>query len=97
VLVAPLGAGLLAADGWPDADAAAWGSVVFLALVTSILGYVGWYWALARGGIARIATVQFVQPFSGVALAALVLDERITLPLGLAGVAVLAGIALAQR
>jgi drug/metabolite transporter (DMT)-like permease len=96
-LVAPLGAGLLAADGWPDAGAAAWASVAFLAIVTSILGYVGWYWALARGGIARIATVQFVQPFSGVALAALVLGERITVPLGLAGVAVLAGIALAQR
>jgi drug/metabolite transporter (DMT)-like permease len=96
-IVLPLGVGLVAADGWPEADAAAWSSVVFLALVTSILGYVGWYWALARGGIARIATVQFVQPFSGVALAALVLGERITLPLGLAGVAVLAGIALAQR
>ena len=97
VLVAPLGVGLLAADGWPEADAAAWGSVIFLALVTSIIGYVGWYWALARGGIARIATVQFVQPFSGVALAAIVLGERITVPLGLAGVAILVGIALAQR
>jgi drug/metabolite transporter (DMT)-like permease len=97
MLVAPLGVGLVAADGWPEADAAAWGSVVFLALVTSIIGYVGWYWALARGGIARVATVQFVQPFSGVALAAIVLGERITLPLGLAGVAVLLGIALAQR
>jgi len=97
LLVAPLGAALVAADGWPQADAVAWGSVVFLAVVTSIVGYVGWYWALARGGIARVGTVQFVQPFSGVALAALVLHERITLPLAAAGVAILAGIAVAQR
>jgi drug/metabolite transporter (DMT)-like permease len=44
-----------------------------------------------------VGTVQFVQPFSGVALAALVLHERITLPLAAAGVAILVGIAVAQR
>jgi drug/metabolite transporter (DMT)-like permease len=91
-LVAPLGLGLLAADGVPSADAEAWAAVVFLALVTSIVGYVGWYWALARGGIARVATIQFVQPLSGIALAALVLGERITAPLGLAAAVVLAGV-----
>ena len=67
---------LLVRDGVPEADATAWGAVVFLAVVTSILGYVGWYWALDRGGIARIATLQFLQPLSGFALAAIVLDER---------------------
>ena len=91
-LVAPLGLGLLAADGVPRADAEAWAAVVFLALVTSIVGYVGWYWALARGGIARIATIQFVQPLSGIALAALVLSERLTPQLGLAAAVVLAGV-----
>jgi drug/metabolite transporter (DMT)-like permease len=96
-LVAPLGLGLVATDGLPDAGADAWAAVVFLAVVTSIVGYVGWYWALARGGIQRVATVQFVQPFAGVALAALVLGERLTLPLALAGLAVVGGIALAQR
>jgi O-acetylserine/cysteine efflux transporter len=97
VVMAPLGVGLVAADGAPSADAAAWGSILFLAIMTSIVGYVGWYWALARGGIARIATVQFIQPFSGLALAALVLDERITPELALPAAAVLAGVWIAQR
>src|SRR6478736_4508777 len=64
-VLAPLAIGLFAHDGVPDAGLKAWSSVVFLAVVTSILGYVGWYWALDRGGIARIATLQFLQPISG--------------------------------
>ena len=85
------------ADGVPHADAEAWGAVVFLALVTSILGYVGWYWALAHGGIARIAPLQFLQPLSGLVLAALVLDERLTWSLAVGAGAVIAGVAIARR
>lgn len=96
VIVAPLALGLLA-DGLPSAGADAWAAVVFLALVTSIVGYVGWYWALARGGIARVATLQFVQPLSGIVLAALVLGERVTAPLALAAAVVLAGVWIVQR
>ena len=73
-----------------------WGAVVFLALATSILGYVGWYWALAHGGIARIAPLQFLQPVSGLLLAALVLDERLSWPLGVGAAAVIGGVALAR-
>ena len=65
----------------PQAGATAWGAVLFLAVVTSILGYLGWYWALDRGGIARIATLQFLQPVSGFVLAALVLGENVTVPI----------------
>jgi drug/metabolite transporter (DMT)-like permease len=97
VVVAPALAGPLAADVPPSAGVAAWGSIVFLALVTSIVGYVGWYWALARGGIARISTIQFLQPFSGLPLAALVLDEDFTAPLLAASAAILLGVWIAQR
>ncbi len=76
IVLAPLAAGLFVRDGVPDAGAKAWAAVVFLALVTSIVGYLGWYWALDRGGIARIATLQFLQPVSGFALAAIVLGRE---------------------
>ena len=65
--------------------------------MTSIVGYVGWYWALAHGGIARIATIQFLQPFSGLVLAALLLGEDFTAPLIAASAAILAGVTIAQR
>jgi drug/metabolite transporter (DMT)-like permease len=97
VVLAPLTAGVLATDGVPDAGVTAWGAVLFLAVVTSILGYIGWYWALDRGGIQRIATLQFLQPLSGFALAALVLGDRVTLPIAIGSVLILTGIVVAQR
>jgi drug/metabolite transporter (DMT)-like permease len=97
VVLAPLGLGLFLVDGVPHADASAWGAVVFLAVVTSIVGYVGWYWALAKGGITRIAPLQFLQPLSGLALAAIVLDERLTWPLAVGAAAVIGGVTIARQ
>jgi len=97
VVLAPLAAVLFARDGVPEAGAKAWGAVVFLALVTSILGYLGWYWALARGGIARIATLQFLQPVSGFVLAAIVLGEDVTVPIAVGSALIVGGIVIAQR
>jgi drug/metabolite transporter (DMT)-like permease len=95
--VAPLFAVLVALKGWPSAGVTAWGAVCFLAVLTTIVGYIGWYWALAKGGIARIGTIQFFQPVSGLVLAAVLLGERFTLPLVAASVAILVGVYVAQR
>jgi drug/metabolite transporter (DMT)-like permease len=97
VVLAPVGIGILAAGGLGSAGAEAWGAVLFLAFVTSIAGYIGWYWALDRGGISRIATLQFLQPLSGLVLAALVLDESLTLPLAAGAIAIIGGVSIAQR
>ena len=97
IVLAPLAIVVFARDGVPSGDAVSWGSVVFLAVVTSIVGYVGWYWALDRGGIQRIATLQFLQPLSGFALAAVVLGDSVTLPIAIGSALILAGIVVAQR
>jgi UDP-N-acetylmuramoylalanine--D-glutamate ligase len=49
LMLLPLGVVLLGVDDPPGGGATAWGAVVFLAVVTSMLGYVGWYWALESG------------------------------------------------
>ena len=89
----------LANGGWalPAASPLAWAAVAFLAWVTSILGYIGWYWALGHGGIARMGTIQFMQPLSGLVLAFFLLGERPTLPLGIATVLILLGVVIARR
>jgi drug/metabolite transporter (DMT)-like permease len=97
VIVAPLLVPLAAGGDLKLGSAASFGAVLWLAIVTSIVGYVGWYWALARGGIARIAPMQFLQPFSGLVLAALLLDERLTPTLAIAAACILTGVAIAQR
>jgi len=76
IALLPLMAWQLVRTGVPHAGPAAWGSILVLALLTSVLGYIAWYWALAKGGISRIASVQFTQPLFGIALAAIVLGER---------------------
>lgn len=87
----------LVTSGLPNAGAGPWAAVLFIATITTIVGYIGWYWALAHGGIARTATIQFLQPFSGLVLAAVLLGEHFTAPLVGASVAILAGVAVAQR
>jgi drug/metabolite transporter (DMT)-like permease len=84
-------------DALPAASWVAWAALAYLALVVSILGYVGWYWSLGRGGIARMGTIQFLQPISGLALAFLLLGERPSATLAIATVLILAGVVIARR
>ncbi len=86
VVLSPLLVWSLASGGVPQADAAAWGSILVLAVLVSVLGYVGWYWALARGGISRIASIQFTEPLFGLPMAVVLLGERAA-PVTLAGAA----------
>jgi drug/metabolite transporter (DMT)-like permease len=97
VVLAPAAVWSVVAGGVPHASAVAWGSVLILALLTSILGYIAWYWALARGGISRIAGVQFTQPLFGMVLAAVVLAERPAPLMLVAAAAILAGAWMVQR
>ena len=82
---------------WHNTGMRTWVSVAYLAIGVTIIGYVLWYWALGRGGIARIGLLQFLQPISGVLLAALLLDEPLTSGLLLATAIILTGVAIAQR
>jgi len=69
----------------------AWAGVVYLAVGITIVGYVMWYWALGKGGIGRIALMQFLQPVSGVILAWFLLGEHFGGLFILASILVLAG------
>jgi O-acetylserine/cysteine efflux transporter len=79
------------------ASVPAWSAIAYLAIVVTILGYVLWYWALGKGGIARVGLIQFLQPVSGVILAALLLREGISVSFLLASALVLFGVWLAIR
>ena len=82
---------------WAAGTFASWSAVAYLAFAVSSLGYLLWYWALARGGIARIGTLQFMQPVASLVLAVLLLGEPMTLPLAACAALVLAGTFLAHR
>ncbi|MGU3668649.1 DMT family transporter [Methylobacterium sp. A49B] len=75
----------------------AWAGLGYVALFSMLIGFVFWYRALARGGIAAIGQLQLLQPFLGLGVAALVLGERIEPAMIGAAVAVAACVALARR
>ena len=97
LVLAPVVPVLWAHGTFAVASVPAWSAIAYLAVVVTILGYVLWYWALGRGGIARVGLVQFLQPVSGVILAALLLGEAISLTFLLASALVLFGVWLAIR
>ena len=79
------------------ASARSWLAILYLAAVSTILGYILWYWALGKGGIARVGLIQFLQPVSGVILAFVLLGEGISASFLAASALVLGGVWLAIR
>ncbi len=75
----------------------AWLGVAYLAIGVTIVGYVLWYRALGKGGIARLALMQFLQPVFGVILAWVLLGERFGATFVAASAVVLLGVWIALR
>ncbi|MEM7223879.1 MAG: DMT family transporter [Pseudomonadota bacterium] len=88
---------LLPFASWPAAASPiAWGSVLYLAGLSSILAYAAWYWALGQGEIARTGVIQFAQPVIGVVLAVIILQESLSPEMLIAAAAILLGVAVAR-
>ncbi|AIJ47802.1 DMT family transporter [Comamonas testosteroni] len=56
----------------------AWLSFAYVALFSQLIGFVFWYRGLAQGGIAAVGQLQLLQPFMGLGLAALLLNESVS-------------------
>lgn len=87
---------------WPEAhwsriDASGWLALFHLTFGVTVIALVAWLWALSRGGIARVAVLQFAQPVIAVAFAALLLHEPITPAILGAASFILVGVAIARR
>ena len=70
---------------------------LYLAVVPTALGFTAWFVALGRLPANVVGPLQFVVPVGGVALAAVLLRERLTGPMALGGAVALAGVYLASR
>jgi drug/metabolite transporter (DMT)-like permease len=94
VLLAPV-----AIYQWPRHALAAssWLSAVLLGVLCTGIAFVLYYRLIARIGGPRASTVTYLIPLFGVIWAWLVLAEPLTLTMALAGVLILAGVAVSQR
>ncbi len=88
---------LFSALDWQAISLTAWASLLYMGTVVTILGYILWYYALAKGGIERVGLFQFFQPVVGVLCAALLLGETLSPWLVAAAGLILGGVYIATR
>ncbi|MCW3466130.1 DMT family transporter [Chitinophaga nivalis] len=66
--------------------APAWLGLAYVSIFSMLIGFIFWYRGLAQGGIAAVGQLQLLQPFFGLALAAVFLHEQVSI--GMVGVTV---------
>jgi drug/metabolite transporter (DMT)-like permease len=73
-----------------------WLSILYLAIIVSIVAYVLWYWVLKYMEASRVAIVQNLQPIIAAGVAAVVLSESIGLQFVIGGIIVLTGVIITE-
>lgn len=82
VLALPLMAALacfMAPPSFSTITMPAWISLAYVSVFSMLVGFVFWYRGLAQGGIAAVGQLQLLQPFFGLALAATLLHEHVSI------------------
>ena len=84
---------------WPQhaIPGKSWLSAGMLGVLCTGIAFVMYYRLIARIGASRAATVTYLVPLFGVAWAWMLLDEPLTLTMGIAGAMILGSVAFSQR
>jgi hypothetical protein len=78
-------------------SAAAWLSMLYMALFPSVLAYLIYYHALARISASRVSAFSYLQPVFATAMGVAILGERLGASVIAGGVVILCGVWLAER
>jgi drug/metabolite transporter (DMT)-like permease len=97
LLYLPLGLLTSDAEHFRALSSVGWASVAYLVVLTSVVSYVIYYWALARVEASRVAIWSNLQPVLTAVLAWAVYGENITAPFVAGGAMVIAGVVLTER
>jgi drug/metabolite transporter (DMT)-like permease len=76
---------------------AAWSSVVYMALCSSVISYLIYYYALGKISASRVSAFNYLQPVVATLLAVITLGERVTLPVVAGGAVIFSGVYLTER
>jgi drug/metabolite transporter (DMT)-like permease len=74
-----------------------WADVFYMAAMSSIAGYIIFYWALRHMPASRLAAFSYLQPVIVVVLGAILLGEHLTLHVAMGGGLALSGVYLTER
>jgi RarD protein len=95
-LFIPIGIFPALAFPYETLSAANWLQILYLGIVTSVLAYVLWYYALSRAEAGKVALFTNLQPILTTVLAVALLGQTVTVMFVLGGIIVLSGVVLAQ-
>ena len=70
---------VLAPSSFDSIDTPAWLGLGYVSFFSMFIGFIFWYRGLAQGGIAAVGQLQLLQPFFGLALAATLLHETVSI------------------
>lgn len=82
---------------WSGIAVSSYASLAYVSLFSMLIGFVFWYRGLAQGGIAAVGQLQLLQPFFGLLLSAVLLDEPIGWPIAIVNACVVLCVAFAKR
>jgi drug/metabolite transporter (DMT)-like permease len=82
------------AAGFSLESIAAW---LYLAVFGSLIGFTAYAWLLRNAPISKVVTHQYVNPLVAIALGALLLDEQLTLAIGLGAALIVGSVFVAVR
>ena len=77
-VMAPL-SWVLAPSSFVSIGTTAWLGLGYVSFFSMFIGFIFWYRGLAQGGIAAVGQLQLLQPFFGLALAAMLLHETVSM------------------
>jgi drug/metabolite transporter (DMT)-like permease len=77
--------------GWES-----WAQIFYLGLITSVVAYLLWYYALSRAEAGKVAVFTNLQPLLTTVLAVLLLHQEVTVAFVVGGSVAIGGVVLAQ-
>ncbi|MEY2669338.1 MAG: hypothetical protein RJA59_1976 [Pseudomonadota bacterium] len=97
LLYLPFGIVLSSPASFQALSRVGWGSVAYLVVLTSVVSYLLYYWALAREDASRVAIWSNTQPVLTALLAWAVYGDPLTPSFVAGGILVIVGVAMTQR
>ncbi len=93
----PFGVALSRLDAFGRVSPGGWASLLYLAVLQTVVAYLLYYWALRRAEASRIAIWSNTQPVLAAALSWIIFGEAVTGTFVAGGAMVIAGVVLTER
>lgn len=97
ILYFPFGLYRLIAADMSNVDTYGWLSILYIAIITSVIGYSIWYWLLKHMEASKASVLVNIQPIVAGILGYYLLGESISLPFVFGGLIILTGVTVTQQ